>query len=90
MAVYEHGGRVMHAAVRVGDAVLELGEPEDRTGIPSNGFFFFVENVEAAYERTLAAGATMVRPPEDTPYGLRAAIVRDPEGYLWWPARRIG
>lgn len=90
MAVYEHGGRVMHAAMRVGDAVLELGEPEDRKGIPSNGFFFFVEDVEAAYERTLAAGATTVRPPEDTSYGLRAAIVRDPEGYLWWPARRIG
>jgi uncharacterized glyoxalase superfamily protein PhnB len=90
MAVYEQAGRVMHAAVRVGDAVLELGQPEDRTGIPTNGFFFFVEDVEAAYERTLAAGATTVRPPEDTSYGLRAAIVRDPEGYLWWPARWIG
>jgi uncharacterized glyoxalase superfamily protein PhnB len=90
MAVYEHAGRVMHAAVRVGDAVLELGEPEDRTGIPANGFFVFVEDVEAAYERALAAGATSVRPPEDTQYGMRSAIVRDPEGYLWWPARWNG
>ncbi|PWT99110.1 MAG: hypothetical protein C5B51_27835 [Terriglobia bacterium] len=90
MAVYEHGGRVMHAAVRVGDAVLEMGEPDDRTGIPSNGFFLFVEDVEASYERALAAGATTVRPPDDIPYGLRSAIVRDPEGYLWWPARWIG
>jgi PhnB protein len=90
MAVYEQGGRVMHAAVRVGDAVLEMGEPDDRSGIPSNGFFLFVEDVEAAYQRALAAGATSVRPPEDVPYGLRSAIVRDPEGYLWWPARWIG
>ena len=89
MAVYENAGRVMHAAVRVGDAVLELGEPEDRTGIPSNGLFLFVEDVEAAYARALAAGATVVRPPQDTPYGLRSAIVKDPEGYLWWPARWI-
>ena len=70
MAVYEHSGRVMHAAVRVGDAVLEMGEAAGRTGIPSNGFFLFAEDVEAAYARALAAGATAIRPPEDIPYGL--------------------
>jgi uncharacterized glyoxalase superfamily protein PhnB len=90
MGVYEHAGRVMHAAMRVGDGVVEMGEPDDRTSIPSNGLFLFVENVEAAYERALAAGAASVRPPADIPYGLRSAIVRDPEGYLWWPARWIG
>jgi uncharacterized glyoxalase superfamily protein PhnB len=89
LAVIEQSGRVMHAAVRVGDAVLEMGEPVDRTGIPSNGFFLFVEDVDAAYARALAAGATAVRPPDDIPYGLRSAIVRDPGGYLWWPARWI-
>ena len=88
MAVYEHAGRVMHAAVRVGDAVLEMGEAY-QTGIPSNGLFLRVEDVEAAYERVLAAGATSIRPPEDIPYGSRSAIVRDPEGYLWWPAQWI-
>ena len=90
LAVTEHSGRVMHAAVRVGDAVLEMGEPADRKGLPSNGFFLFVEDVEAAYARALAAGATAVRAPDDIPYGLRSAIVRDPEGYLWWPAKWIG
>lgn len=89
MAFVEHAGHVMHAAVRVGDAVLEMGEPADRTGMPSNGFFLFVEDVEAAYARALAAGATAIRPPDDIPYGLRSAIVKDPEGYLWWPARWI-
>lgn len=89
LAVYEHAGRVMHAAIRVGNAVLELGQPEDRTGIPTNGSFVFVDDVQAAYQRALTAGATSVRPPEDTQYGMRSAIVRDPEGYLWWPARWI-
>ena len=89
MAV-EHSGRVPHAEVRVGDAVLEMGEPDDRTGIPTNGFFLFVDDVDAAYQRALAAGATAVRPPDNIPYGLRSGIVRDPEGYLWWPARWIG
>jgi PhnB protein len=89
MGIVEHSGRVMHAAVRIGDAVLEMGEAAERTGIPANGLFLFVEDVEAAYARAIEAGATAIRPPQDIPYGLRSAIVRDPEGYLWWPARWV-
>lgn len=87
LMVIEHSGRVPHAEVRIGNAVLEMGEPDDRSGIPSNGFFLFVDDVDAAYQRALAAGATSIREPDDMPYGARSAIVRDPEGYLWWPAR---
>jgi uncharacterized glyoxalase superfamily protein PhnB len=87
--VYEQAGRVMHADVRLGDAVLEMGEASDRAGIPLNGFFFFVDDVDAAYQRALAAGATGIRPPADIPGAMRSAIVRDPDGYLWWPARWI-
>ena len=87
LSVVEHAGRVMHAAVRIGDAVLEMGEPEDRSGIPAGGFFVRVDDVESAYERALAAGATVVRPPGDEPYGYRSAIVKDRAGFLWWTAR---
>jgi uncharacterized glyoxalase superfamily protein PhnB len=89
MMVAEAGGRIMHGAVRIGDAVVELGEPEDRAGIPTNGMFLFVEDVDAVYARAIEAGATSYRPPEDLPYGMRSAIVKDPAGYLWWPARWI-
>jgi PhnB protein len=88
MGVYEHEGRVMHAVLRMGDATLEMGEPEDRTGIPVNGAFLFVDDVDTAYARALDAGAATVRPPDDIPYGMRSAIVRDPAGYLWWTAKR--
>jgi PhnB protein len=89
LMVVEHAGRVMHAAARIGDAVLEMGEAAERTGLPANGFFLMVDDVEAAFARALAAGATAHRPPEDIPYGFRSAIVKDPDGYLWWPARWI-
>jgi len=88
IALYEHEGRVMHAVVRMGDALMEFGEPEDRTGIPANGSFLFVDDVDAAYTRALETGATSVRPPADEPYGMRSAIVRDPAGYFWWTAKR--
>lgn len=87
MQIVEHAGHVAHAAVRMGDAVVEMGEPGDRTGIPLNGFFFFVDDVDAAYKRALAAGAMSIRPPDNQPAEMRSAIVRDPEGYFWWPAK---
>ncbi|HLH42121.1 MAG TPA: VOC family protein [Bryobacteraceae bacterium] len=89
IAVYEQADRVMHAAVRVGNAVIEMGEPQDAAGIPSNGLFLLVEDVDGAYARALDAGAKAVRPPQDIPYQLRSAIVRDPAGYLWWTGRWI-
>lgn len=89
MTVVEAGGRIMHGAVRIGDAVVEMGEPQDRAGIPTNGMFVFVDDVDAVYAKALDAGATSYRAPEDLPYGMRSAIVRDPGGYLWWPARWI-
>jgi PhnB protein len=84
MAVYEHSGRVMHAAVRIGDAVLEMGEAEDHH-LPS-GFVLYVEDCDASYRRAVAAGATSVEEPADRPYGHRTATVLDPFGYEWVPA----
>jgi PhnB protein len=89
MMVVEAGGRIMHGALRIGDAVVELGEPENRAGIPTNGMFLFVDDVDAVYARALEAGAMSYRTPEDLPYGMRSALVRDPAGYFWWPARWI-
>jgi PhnB protein len=89
LAVIEHAGRVVHATVRIGDAVLEMGEPESREGIPAGGFFVRVDDVETAYAKALAAGGTVIRPPQDIPYGYRTAIVRDSAGFMWWMARLL-
>jgi PhnB protein len=85
--VVEQAGRVMHAYVNVGDAVIEMGEPDDNTGMPTNGVFFVVDDVEAVYQRALDAGATVIRPPANEPANMRSGVVRDPEGYFWWPAK---
>jgi PhnB protein len=81
VAVYEDAhGRVMHAAVRIGDSVIEMGEAPNQT--QSNGFFLYVDDCDAWYQRALGAGATSLIEPADQPYG-RAAGVRDPFGYQW-------
>jgi PhnB protein len=82
MAVFEQGGRVMHGAVRIGDSVMEMGEPEEQPVLRSR-FFLYVDDCDAAYRRALEAGATTVEPPADQPYGHRTAAVADPFGYEW-------
>ena len=38
--------------------------------------------VDAAYEKAVAAGAQPVLPPEDEPWGQRTCYIADPEGNL--------
>jgi uncharacterized glyoxalase superfamily protein PhnB len=85
LGIYELEGRVMHAAVRLGDATVEMGEGPT---LPQ-AISLYVEEPDAAYERALAAGATSLWPPADQPYGERTAGVRDPFGNQWYPGRRI-
>ena|ERR1700694_647541 len=41
------------------------------------------EIVDSYYERALAAGAEIMRPPHDAAYGSHQFELRDPEGNLW-------
>jgi len=77
-------GRIMHAAVKIGDSTLEMGESEpgkypDR----SFGFHLYVDDTDAVYKRAMAAGAESLLPPTDQVYGERSASVRDAFGNLW-------
>jgi PhnB protein len=86
MGVYQQDGRVMHAAVRIGNAVLEMGESPD---FQPSGFYMYVEDCDAVYQRAIEAGATSLWPPADQPYGDRTSGLVDPFGYQWFPATQI-
>ena len=85
--VLEHGGKVVHAAVQIGDAVLEMGEAHAAT-MPSQ-FLLYVQDCDAWYARAIAAGATSTQPPADQPYHHRTAVVVDPLGQVWVPSSPI-
>jgi PhnB protein len=86
MGVFEEAGRVIHAAVRIGDAVLEMGEPVGEAPSLPSRFFLYVEDCDAWYRRAVAAGATSLDEPTDQPWGARAALVLDPFGHQWGTA----
>ncbi|MBC7898294.1 MAG: VOC family protein [Cytophagaceae bacterium] len=84
-------GVIMHAELSLGDEVIMLGVAKPDLGwvspldLPALNatVCFFVDEVDAHYERAVAAGATVVRALRDTNYGSREYSVKDPEGQEW-------
>ncbi|MDP9401969.1 MAG: VOC family protein [Actinomycetota bacterium] len=86
-------GRIGHAEIVVGGAVVYLADaPNDMPGDAGNPrklggtsvlLHRYVDDVDAAVAQAEAAGATVLRAPEDQFYGDRAAVVADPWGHQW-------
>jgi PhnB protein len=86
------GGKVMHAALRIGDSMLMLNDefpeyggqlaPTATTGT-AVALHIYLDNVDAAFERAVAAGATVKMPLMDQFWGDRYAQVTDPFGHRW-------
>jgi len=84
------GGGV-HREVRVGDSMLMIGEGGPAEAPTALGaFHIYVPDVEAAYARAIAAGATSLGAPEDRSYGERAGFVADRFGNHWYIATHLG
>jgi PhnB protein len=87
----EPSGRIGHAELQLGPAVLMLCDEFPEYGIrapaegghPPHVIHLHLDNADAAAERAIAAGATMVRPPADEFYGERSCRIRDPFGHEW-------
>ena len=80
-------GQIRHAQLRVGNAAIELGDAEGRP--MSGSFYLYVDDVDALYERAVAAGATATWAPADQPYGDRVGAVQDSMGNQWFIARTL-
>ncbi len=82
-------GVVHHAEIRVGDSVVEMGEPQGKYPPMPAMFYLYVPDCDAVYQRALAAGATSFQKPADQPYGDRTAAVNDAFGNQWYIATHI-
>jgi PhnB protein len=90
IAVYPRpDGTVGHAAVRIGDSVVELADGgQDWPAMPC-ALQVYVPDTDAAYHRALKAGATSLVEPANQFYGDRSASVRDSCGNNWYIATQI-
>jgi len=83
-------GTVLHAEISMGEAVLMVASSDAASQRPpligqstGQGLYLLVEDVDAFHQKALAAGATSVIEPEDTPWGARRCRVLDPQGQEW-------
>ncbi|MDP1752203.1 MAG: VOC family protein [Reyranella sp.] len=87
----EPSGKVGHAEIRIGDSVLMLNDEYPDFGAKSPAsvggspvaFRIEVADADAAVDRAVKAGATVVRPVQDEFYGDRMGMVACPFGYRW-------
>jgi PhnB protein len=77
-------GTLMHAEVNIGDSIVELADASEQYPPRLAAVHVYVADVDAAYQRAMAAGSTSLQEPADQPYGDRVASVRDPFGNNWY------
>jgi tRNA-Thr(GGU) m(6)t(6)A37 methyltransferase TsaA len=75
------------AEVRIGDSLVMISPAGARELFPAF-LYVYVGDADGAYRRALAAGATSLEAPLDTPYGDRRAMVRDRSGNIFQIAHR--
>lgn len=79
---YEHEGAVVHAKVRVGGSIVELGEAHGEWQPVPMMFVVAVDSADEAFARAVSAGGKEMMPPTKQPYG-RVGAVEDPFGNQW-------
>ena len=82
---------MLHATLRIGDSILMLNDEFPEMGVlaPSAAtgsgvaLHIYIENVDAAFDRAVSAGATVKMPLMDQFWGDRYGTVMDPFGHKW-------
>jgi PhnB protein len=90
------GGVIMHSEFKIGDSIVMCSDemppmpgqlPNRKSpknaGATTGGVMLYVKDVDAVFNRAVAAGAKPVTPPEDMFWGDRFAQVEDPYGHVW-------
>ena len=90
-------GKIAHAEMRIAGGIVMLSEENVPRGYRSAHtlggspvhLMFYVDNVDQAFARAIAAGAKEERPVQDQFYGDRSGTLADPFGIQWTIATHI-
>lgn len=94
--LHHNNGQVVHAEVSMdGEAVWlhrvvadQMLRSPSELGAATGMLNVFVDDVDAHHAHSVAAGATVLNPPIDQPYGQREYTATDPENRVWSFATR--
>jgi uncharacterized glyoxalase superfamily protein PhnB len=95
MVVDGQDGRIEHAQLKLGEAMIMLGSfrgndyekhvrtPADVGGVCTQSAYVLVEDPKAVYESAKAAGAEIYQELQAPDYGGMFFACVDPEGQIW-------
>jgi len=76
-------GKIMHAAIKIGDSIVMLGEENEQMKAQPSSLYLYVPNVDSVFQQAVKAGGKTVMEPMDMFYGDRCGAVKDPSGNDW-------
>lgn len=79
-------GKILHATIRIGDAVIEMSEVSEQWGATPAAIHIYVPEVEQAHRKAVQHGAHVLHEPRDMDYGERSSAVKDAVGNIWYIA----
>ncbi len=82
-------GTLNHAELALGDSVVMVSQASGDDPLFPALLHLYLPDVDAAYQRALAAGATSLREPTEMAYGDREAGLQDANGNQFWIATHI-
>ena len=83
LEVRDAQGRLVHAELWLGTSPLMIGGDHAEWRGRSQCTHVHVTDPDAHASRARAAGADILAPIADTPYGARGYLAQDPEQFLW-------
>jgi PhnB protein len=87
--ILDPDGDIGHVEVEIGDSVIMLFDAKPGWPPTPAHLRIYVNDVAAAVDQALAAGARVVTQPTMLAFGERVARIRDPQGHLWWLHERV-
>lgn len=84
-------GRIIHATLAIGQDLFMVhgvvahlqSRPPQMDGASSVVIYLYLPNADLAMKAALAAGATVLLPIADQPWGDRVGRILDPAGHVW-------
>jgi len=76
--------------VAIGDSTIMISDGGGLRPALAAFLYVYVPDADEAYRRAMAAGATSIEAPLDTPYGDRRGTIQDGWGNLWQIATHRG
>lgn len=99
-AMKDENGVTQHVHMKMGDVHVMFGRegsydvpnksPISSKSAPGAIFYVYCANTDAQFKKAIAAGAKVLKEPQDTFWDDRICSVEDQDGYHWTFATHIG